>query len=215
MKCMRVLAIFLLLSSPAFARQGGPRDLAGQSDTQEKSQAQLQRSVTQFYFFRLQSEVGLTDDQFLKSRQIIQNFIGMRFRIANTRKTLDERQAQLLSQPNASDADIQRLNEDASRLDADIATWEGRLFQRLQAELGAESQLSERQIAALRSYNRRFFNERLPGLVEQMRAGAPPRGQQRPAARGNQPSKNQSTLPANTLRGDNTQPVQPRQKLAR
>jgi hypothetical protein len=139
----------------------------------------------------------------------------MRFRFANTRKTLDERQAQLLSQPNASNADIQKLNEEVSKLDADTATWEGRLVQRLQTELGGEYQLSERQILALRTYNRRFFNERLPNVLEQMRAGAAPRGQQRSGARGNQPSKNQSTLPANTLRGNNAQPVQPRQKLAR
>lgn len=215
MKPVAVLAILLLLSAPAFARQGGPRDLAGPSETLDQSQIQLQRSVTQLYIFRLQSEVGLTDEQFVKSRQIIHNFIGLRFRIANTRKNLDERQTQLLSRPNASDADIQRLNEDASRLDADTATWEGRLVQRLQAELGADYQLSERQILALRNYNRKFFNERLPSLVEQMRAGAPPKGQQRPAnARGNQPSKNQSTLPANTLRGNNA-PGVPRQKLAR
>jgi hypothetical protein len=214
MKRLGGLAIILLLSAPAFARQGGPRDLAGKGETLDQSQVQLQRSVTQLYIFRLQSEVGLSDEQFVRSRQIIQNFIGMRFRMANTKKTLEERQVQLLSQPNASDADIKKLNEDVSRLDAETGTWEGRLVQRLQTELGGDYQLSDRQILALRTYNKRFFNERLPNLVEQMRAGAPPRGQQRPNARGNQPP-NQPTLPANTLRGNNSQQIQPRQKLSR
>src|SRR6187401_2522839 len=99
-----ILAL-LLLSLPAFAQEG-PRSLAGPTDTVDDSQAQLQKSVTQLYFSGLQNKLGLTDGQFLRSRQAIQNFIGMRFRNANQRKNLDERQEQILKQLNASEADI-------------------------------------------------------------------------------------------------------------
>jgi len=205
----------LLAASSAFAQQGGPRSLAGQqSDTVEEPQAQLQRSVTQLYVFGLQNEVGLSDGQFLKARQTIQQFIGMRFRYANQRKTLDDRQNLLLSQPNASESDIQKLNEDVSKLDLETSNWEGRLVKRLQTDLGTDQQLSDRQIALLRTYNRRFFTERLPNVLEQMRAGnLPPKGQR---ARGNQNPNNQTTrAPANTLRGQDVQPVPPRQKSTR
>jgi len=207
------ILVMLLCSASAFA-QAGPRDLAGQTEALEQPQGQLRRSVTQLYIFSLKDEVGLTDEQFARAMHIIQNFIRMRFENANTRKTLDERQNQLLRQPDASEADIQKLNEEVTKLQAETGTWEGRMVRRLQAELG-DHQLSDRQILALRSYNRKFFNERLPTLVDQMRAGnTPPRGQ-RPGARGNPPPNNQTTLPANTLRGNNAQPGQPRQKLTR
>jgi len=211
-----ILAL-LLLSLPAFAQEG-PRSLAGPTDTVDDSQAQLQKSVTQLYFSGLQNKLGLTDGQFLRSRQAIQNFIGMRFRNANQRKNLDERQEQILKQLNASEADIQKLNEDESKLAGEIATWETRLIRKLQNDLGADQQLSERQILALRTYNKEFFTERLPNLLEQVRAGnLPLKGQQRPpVARGNQNQRGQAAAPANTLRGrDVPPPVQPPRKLAR
>jgi hypothetical protein len=208
------ILVMLLCSSSAFA-QAGPRDLAGQNETLEQPQGQLRRSVTTLYIFSLKDEVGLTDEQFMKALPTIQNFIRMRFENANTKKTLDERQNQLLRQPDASEADIQKLNEEVTKLEGETGTWEGRMVRKLQAELG-DRQLSDRQILALRSYNRKFFNERLPTLLEQMRAGnTPPRGQRPGSARGNPPPNNQATRPANTLRGNDAQPVQPRQKLAR
>jgi hypothetical protein len=212
------ILVILLLSASAFAQQGGPRDLAGQSDTPEQPQAQLQRSVTQLYFVNLRNEVGLTDEQVLKSQGIIANFIGMRFRDANRKKALDRRQEQLLSQPDASEADIQKLNDDVAKLASETGTWETRMVKKLQAELG-DRQLSERQILLLSSYNRKFFNERLPMILEQLRArNGPIRGQPQngTAARPNpQNRRDQPGGPANTLRGTDTQPVQPRQKLAR
>jgi hypothetical protein len=209
------ILVILLLSSSAFAQQSGPRNLAGRSDaTEQESQTQLQSSVIQLYVFNLKNEVGLTEEQFIKARPVFQRFIRMRFQNATQRKTLDERQMALLSRPDASEADLQKLNQEVTKLDGQTGTWEGRMIQGLQSEL-ADRQLSERQIAALRTYNRRFFTERLPGVLEQMRANPPAKGRQRPeAAPGNQNPRNQTT--PNTLRGNKTQPpVQPRKNLAR
>jgi hypothetical protein len=202
------ILVILLLSSSAFAQQSGPRNLAGRTDaTEQEPQTQLQSSVIQLYIFNLKNEVGLTEEQFIKARPVIQRFIRMRFQNATQRKTLDERQMALLGRPDASEADLQKLNAEVAKLDGQTGSWEGRMIQNLQAEL-ADRLLSERQIAALRTYNRKFFTERLPGVLEQMRANPPPKARQQ----NNQNPRNPTT--PNTLRGNNTQPVQ-RKKLAR
>jgi hypothetical protein len=215
-----ILALTLLLANSAFAQQGGPRDLAGPSDTAEKQQGQLQRSITNFYFVNLKNEVELTDDQIVKAQGIIANFIRMRFQNATQRTALDGRQKELLSRPDASQADFQKLNEEVAKLASDNGTWETRLVNRLQTALG-DQQLSDRQITALRNYNRTFFEERLPMLVDRARGNLPPRGQQQrgtgTAGRPNQPNrKDQPGGPANTLRpGTDVQPVPPRPKSGR
>jgi hypothetical protein len=217
------ILVMLLFSYPAFARQGGPRNLAGQTDAveqpQPQAQAPLERSVAQLYLSLIRNDVELTDEQFLRAAPVIQQFIRQKFANASQKNALDERQKQLLSQPNASEADFQKLNEEATRLNGETSTWEGRMARRLQNAMGnPQLQLSERQLAALSSFNKWFFTEKLPTVVEQARvnAGGVKRQQQRPAAAGrpNQNRKDQ-TQPGDTLRGKDAPPVQPRPKLSR
>src|SRR4030095_4677821 len=108
----------LLVACPAFARQTGPRNLAGQSNPAEQpqAQAQLERSVVQLYLSYVRNEVELTDEQFLRAEPVIRQMIRQRWENAAQRIAVDERQAQLLGQPTASDADFQKLNEEATRL---------------------------------------------------------------------------------------------------
>ena len=218
MSRLGVITIIILLSVPAFAQQAGPRDLAGQETAPDQPQVQLQRSLVQLYLADLRNELGLSDEQFVKSGPVIQQFIQMRFRIANQRKVLGERQAQLLTEPNASQDDFEKLNAELTQLDNDTATWETRFARRLQGQL-ANQELSQRQLSQLREFNRRFLNEKLPTLVEQMRENQVKNQQQRPAgARANQNRKEQpqASRPANTLRGkNNPPPVQPRQTSTR
>jgi hypothetical protein len=168
----------------------------------------------------MKNELGLSDEQFLKAGPVIQQFIQMRFRNANQRRALGERQDRLLSEPNAAQTDIKQLNDELTALDGQTATWDGRFMRRLQTELVGR-ELSERQMLMLRDFNRRFFNEKLPTLVEQIRSEnvIKGQGQQRPgAARANQNRKDQvqPNEPANTLRGNNKPGVQPpRQKSPR
>ncbi|HET9216621.1 MAG TPA: hypothetical protein VFR18_06555 [Terriglobia bacterium] len=174
----------------------------------------------QLYLADMKNELGLTDEQFLKAGPVIQQFIQMRFRNANQRKALGERQDRLLNEPNASQDDIKQLNNELTALDGQTESWDARFRRRLQAELVGR-ELSERQILMLRDFNRRFFNEKLPLLVEQIRSENLIKGQgqqQRPAgARANQNRKGeaQPNGPANTLRGNNKPAVQPRQKSTR
>ena len=218
------IGIIVLLSIPAFAQQSGPRELAGQDAVvPDQPQVQLQRSVVQLYLADMKNELGLSDEQFLKAGPVIQQFIQMRFRNANQRKALGERQDRLLSEPNAAQTDIKQLNDELTELDGQTASWDGRFMRRLQTELVGR-ELSDRQMLMLRDFNRRFFNEKLPTLVEQIRSEnlIKARGQQqRPAAaRANQNRKDQvqPNGPANTLRGNNKPGVQPqpqRQKSTR
>jgi hypothetical protein len=216
------ILVMLLFSCSAFAQQSGPRRLAGSNDATEQpqAQAQLERSVAQLYLSYLRNEVGLTDEQFLSAEPVVRQFIRMKFQNANQRKALDQRQKQLLSQPDASAADFQKLNEEATKLDGETSTWDNRMVKRLQAALAnRQTQLSERQEVALRNFNREFFNEKLPTVLEQMRAnaGGVKGQQQRPAAAGrqNQQNRKDPTQPGDTLRGKDAQPVQPRPKLSR
>jgi len=218
------ILVMLLFSYPAFARQGGPRNLAGQTDAveqpQPQAQAPLERSVAQLYLSLIRNDVELTDEQFLRAAPVIQQFIRQKFANASQKNALDERQKQLLSQPNASEADFQKLNEEATRLNGETSTWEGRMARRLQNAMGnPQLQLSERQLAALSSFNKWFFTEKLPTVVEQARvnAGGVKRQQQRPAAAGrpNQQNRKDQTQPGDTLRGKDAPPVQPRLKLSR
>jgi hypothetical protein len=222
MSRLGVFVIVLFLTTSAFAQEAGPRDLEGQAGAIEQPQAQLQRSVIMLYLSDLRNEVGLTEDQFLKAEPVIREFIQRRFRNANQRNNLEKRQGQLLNQPDASPAELQKLNEDFIQLDRQAGNWDTQFVNRLQGEL-SNRELSLRQIVLLRDFNKRFFNEKLPTLVERIRSENVVKGQQqqqRPAAaRADQNRKNPAQQPngtGNTLRGKNPQPpVQTRPKSTR
>ena len=196
-----IVVAMALLSISALA-QDGPRELVGRDDAVDQTQAQLQRNITEVYLSNFKERVGLTDEQLLNVAPIIRTFVERRFRVANQRRRLTERQDQLLSQPNPSETEIRRLNEELTRLE-ESAALDARLMRNLQPEL------SERQLLAAHAFHRNFVNNQLPRAVERLRANAAPRGQQQqrtaPAARGNNPQNRrepaQPTRPANTLRG--------------
>ena len=200
-----ILLTMAILSISVLA-QDGPRELVGRGEPVDRPQTQLQRNITDLYLANFKQEVGLSDDQFENVAPIIRTFIERRFGVANQRRALEERQNQLLSQPNPSEAEIQKLNEELTSLD-ESAALDARFMRNLQP------QLSERQLLAARAFHRNFNNEKLPRALERLRANTAPRGQQRPgaAARGN-PQQNrrdqvQPKRPANTLRGNQQRPA--------
>jgi len=206
-----ILPIIALMASAAFAQQG-PRELAGVADKPERSQAQLQNTIADLYLANFKERVGLSDDQFLRVRPMVRRFIQNRFQVANQRRILEERQAQLLNQSNASEAEIQKLNDDLTSLD-EAGAIDGRFMKNLQREL------SPRQGALAREFHKQFINERLPLMLERLRAAQadPNRKGERAAARANQQNrKDQAQRPADTLRGkNNSQPAPARKNLAR
>jgi len=206
-----ILPIIALMASAAFAQQG-PRELAGVADKPERSQAQLQNTIADLYLANFKERVGLSDDQFLRVRPMVRRFIQNRFQVANQRRILEERQAQLLNQSNAPEAEIQKLNDDLSSLD-EAGAIDGRFMKNLQREL------SPRQGALAREFHKQFINERLPLMLERLRAAqADPNGKgERAAARANQQNrKDQGQRPNATLRGkNNSQPAPARKNLAR
>jgi len=185
-----VLAAFGFLAVSAFA-QNGPRTLAGRGDAADRPQAQLQNRIADFYLVNFKEEVGLSNDQLLRVGPKIRRFILNRFQAANQRRILEERQDQLLSQPDASDADLQKLNQDIANLE-DASIIDRRFLKNLEPEL------SERQLALARQFHKRFISEKLPMILEQLREErAAARG--RPGGRPNQQNRRDTAPPA-TLR---------------
>ncbi len=204
-----IFPIIALMASAAFAQEG-PRALAGVGEKPERPQAQLQNSIADLYLANFKERVGLSDDQFLRVRPMVRRFIQNRFQVANQRRILEERQAQLLNQSNASEAEIQKLNDDLSSLD-EAGAIDGRFMRNLQREL------SPRQGLLAREFHKQFISERLPLMLERLRAAqADPNGKGNGRRRANQQNrKDQTQRPANTLRGNNNPQTPARKNLAR
>ena len=184
MRCLCLIVVICgLLTVPAYARTEAQEDVPREAPVEqaplpENQARQLQQLIVDFYLSDFRREVTLSDDQFLALAPEIRRFMQMRFRVANQRRMLLERQNQMLKQPSLSDAEVRRLTEQQAQLDAEAGTLETRLIRRLRG------QLTDRQILLVRPFNMRFFNETLPGLVERARDRATTRGQrpERPAA---------------------------------
>jgi hypothetical protein len=193
-----VLASLSFLTVSAFA-QNGPRSLGGRGDAADRPQAQLQNRIADFYLVNFKEEVGLSNDQLLRVGPKIRRFILNRFQAANQRRILEERQDQLLSQPDASDADLQKLNQDIANLE-DASIIDRRFLKNLEPEL------SERQLALARQFHKRFISEKLPMILEQLREErAAARG--RPGGRPNQQNRRDTAPPPATLRDNPDNPA--------
>jgi hypothetical protein len=146
----------------------------------EAAQAQqIQEQIIDLYLSDFKNEVELTDEQFLKLNMPLRRFMRMRFQAPQRRQELNQRLDQLLSQPNPSEADVQNLTEEIAKHDREVGTMDARFL----ANFGSE--LLPRQRLLLQQFNRKFFNEKLPGLISQARERNAAAGQgqrQRPAA---------------------------------
>jgi hypothetical protein len=187
MKRLYAIAIVLgLLSVPAFGQAIQPetdqRAAAAGSDPAQLRQ--LQQRITSLYLSDFRNSVELTEEQFIQLEPVIRQFIQMRFERANQRELLKQRQEFLLNQTEPSDGDVKQLAEDQANFERQTANQESRFIERLRSA----AELSPRQALLVPRFNRAFFDERLPQIIERAReAAAAPRGQpQRPAAaRGN------------------------------
>ena len=171
-----IVAVAASLTVSAFA-QVDPLNAAVGDDALTQTPAQrVQQQIIDLYLSDFRTDVGLSEEQFLKVSPVLRQFVRNRFQAARSRADLDQQLTRLLSQPNSSEADIQRLTADRAKVETEAATMEARLVNRLRPDLTA------RQAALVFQFNTRF-NERLRGVVDQVRANAAARGQrQRPGA---------------------------------
>ena len=198
-----VVAGFLHLS--AFAQVDTPETppVERPNARPEAAQAQrIQEQITDLYLSDFKNEVGLTDEQFLKLNLPLRNFMQMRFRAPARRQALNQRLTELLNQPNPPEPEVQKLTEEIAQFDRQVGTQEARFLERFGPEL------SVRQRGQLLQFNRKFFNEKLPGLINQARernAAAARDQKQRPAAgaaaKQNQGRPNAPARSGNALRG--------------
>ena len=184
---------------------GGPaRRLPGPGNKPRAAkQAPLQNSIVDLYLSDLKNEVGLSDDQFLKVRaDCPAGSSSSRFQSPIRDRILDERQDQLLSQPNPSlRPNLQKLNDDLASLDDGSGRWRSRSCRNLQRAISPSTQAACARISTDSS-----SDEKLPSMLERLRAAQAIERHARTAGRGaranQQNRKGPGTQrPANTLRG--------------
>jgi chromosome segregation ATPase len=173
----------------------------------EAAQVQkIQEQITDFYLSDFRNELGLTEEQFFSLNQPLRQFMRMRFQAPARRQEMNQRLDQLLSQPNPPEAEVQKLTKEIAQFDRQMGNQEERFL----AAFGSE--LSTRQQAQLLQFNRRFFNEKLPGLIRQARERNAAQAQrqaqqkqqqqrQKPAADPVRPNNTPVARPGNALRG--------------
>jgi len=161
---------------------------------EQLQQNQIQDLVGTFYVSEVRTAVELTDDQFLKLGPLMKRFVTMRFNVAARREALSRRIDQLSAQSNLSEDDLSQLLTEKTQVDRNWGNMEVNLLEKLRPDLNT------RQVTLFLRFNKRFFEERLPELIEKARAataavrsqqGLP---QQRPNAndRGKAPQGSQS-----------------------
>jgi len=208
MKRLGIILMTALLTIPAMAGIGvaGPRqqrqlqrqEAKAQQLTPEQQQNRVQQLIADVYVNRFQNGVGLSDEQFLKVGTFIRQFIQMRFRIANQRNTLNQRRTQLLEQPDPSETEVRQLSDDTAQFERTVGNMESVFLSKIQAEL------TPRQILMVPTFNKRFFEEDLPKLIETARAEFAARGQAppvRPNANAARNTKSNAQAPADAFRG--------------
>ena len=203
-----VVAGFLRVSAFAQVDSAEPPASERLNARPEATQAQrIQEQITDLYLSDFKNEVGLTDEQFLKLNMPLRRFMRMRFQAPARRQELNQQLERLLSQPNPSEEDVQKLTEEIAQHDREVGSMDARFL----ANFGSE--LLPRQRLLLQQFNRKFFNEKLPGLVNQARERNAAAGQgqrQRPAAgaaaKQNATRPNAAARPGNgnALRGGGT-----------
>src|SRR5262245_12348173 len=124
---------------------------------------QIQQSLADLYLSDFRSQIELNEDQFLNAAPIIRQFIQMRFRAANRRENLNQRLNRLLSQSNPSEAQVQQLIDEKAQLESQSAGMEVWFVNTLRPHL------TTRQVPRVLDFNRTFFNERLPDLINRAR----------------------------------------------
>ena len=181
MKRVLIAAIASFLTVSAYGQVNTSIETPEQQQAgPEGAQAQqIQQRITELYIADFKSEVQLSDDQFLSLMPGIRNFMKMQFENARRRQAFNQQLSQLMEQPNPSESEVTQLIEARNQFERESATLETRFLTRIGA------QLSPRQQVRVMEFNRRFMNQKLPGLIQQARD----RSANNPAARNRNPQQ--------------------------
>jgi TolA-binding protein len=193
---MKRFGTILMTGLLALLAAGAETARAAQSPAQtpQQQQNQVQQLIADVYVTRFNNSVGLNDEQFLKVASFVRQFIQMRFRVANQRSILSQRRSQLLEQPEPPEAEVRQLSDDTAQLERQAGNMESNFVAKVRAEL------TPRQVLLINEFNRRFFDEDLPKLIESVRAEVAASGR-RPAANGARNNRNAPLAPGDAFRG--------------
>jgi hypothetical protein len=205
------LAGLLVLPTLAEEAVAGPRQLrpnvrAAQQqqidaqqrpNAQQQIQNQIRVTISDYYKKKFQEAVELSDEQTIKMSFFIQSFIDMRFNAAMRRDAINQRLEQLQAQPNPSESDVEELILQKTLVDNNFGNMENQFLNKIRPDL------KPGQAVRVLTFNRKFFDEDLPGLIEQVRSTTQQRLQE-PQVRQNQNNQNQRqnnpNRPGNALR---------------
>ena len=187
-----LLTVSFLLAVPAFAKKPALR-LRGQQvlrpnaqqpqqppNLEQQRQNQMRVAIASYYQKKLVEAVGLTDEQVIKLGFFIQSYIDMRFNAAMRRENIIQRLEQLKRQPNPSAELEEELILEKSKLDRNFGNMEGQFIDKIRPDLKTG------QAALILSFNQKFFDEDLQGLIDQVRVNVQQRLQEPPPNRPNQ-----------------------------
>jgi hypothetical protein len=160
-------------------------------NAQQQLQNQIRVTISDYYKRKFQEAVELSDEQFIKMSFFIQSFIDMRFNAAMRRDAINQRLEQLQGQPNPSESDVEELILQKTIVDNNFGNMENQFLNKIRPDL------KPGQAVRVLTFNRKFFDEDLPGLIEQVRATTQQRLQEPPNQRLNNPNR-----PGNALRGN-------------
>ena len=191
-RCWSLVLISTLgLATIAFGRSQGDDVPQRQAAQQPDPNARALQLISDVYVANFRSTIEMSDDQYLKIGNFLREFIRNRFRVANQRVLLNQRRTELLGQSDPSEAEVQRLGNDLAQLERNAANFENNFQTRIATEL------SPKQVLLVMQFNKTFFEQRLPQLLERARAEAQTRGQQAQPIRPNaNKNKNKTTAPA-------------------
>jgi hypothetical protein len=148
----------------ARAGQGQQQNEPARPNVQQRQQNQLRQSITNLYLTNFRTEVRLTEDQFLKIERFIQQFIQNRFMVAIERDAVNQELDQLLNQANPSSEAVDAAIAKKTRIDRAFVNMEPTFMEKIRADL------TDTQRTLFYIFNRNFFDEKLPGLIERAKA---------------------------------------------
>jgi hypothetical protein len=150
---------------------------------------QTQGVITDFYVSEFRNGFSLSDEQFIKLNPPLRRFMMQRFKLAIEKANVNQQIERLAATPNPPGDEVDMLLMEKSRIDRQMVNAEQALLEMIRVDL------SPQQMLKVSQFNKRFFEDQLPKLIEQAknnpRPQPPPdrpnqakqqnRGNQRPA----------------------------------
>jgi hypothetical protein len=165
---------------------------------EQRQQQEILGKITDLYVHQFNAAMELTDEQFLKINPLLRQYLQMRYNGATISRDIDQQIERLSSQPNPPEDETQRLIEAKAQLERRTANQNSTLLDKILMEIS----LSPKQRLNFLNFQKTFFEEKLPKIIDMARQSTPlrPPPPDRPN-QAKQPNKQRGNAPIDALRG--------------